>query len=60
MWTIITFLTNNTIVMTLAFVMAFLIARHRVKDAVHTVWEVVAGAFLGVLVTTLVFQLLHW
>lgn len=56
-WTIIAFMTNNSIVIALSFVMAFLIARHRVKDAVHTLWEVIAGAILGVLVTTLVFQI---
>lgn len=56
-WTIIAFLTNNSIVIILAFVMAFLIARHRVKDSIHNVWEVLAGAALGVLLTTIVFQL---
>ena len=56
-WTVIAFMTNNSIVIALAFVMAFLIARHRVKDAVHTLWEVIAGAILGVLVTTLIFQI---
>ena len=56
-WAVIAFLTNNSIVIILAFFMAFLIARHRVKDVVHTVWEVVAGAILGVLLTTLIFQL---
>jgi len=59
MWAIIIFLTRNSIVIILAFVMAFLIARHRIKDSVHTIWEVVAGGILGVLVTTLVFQLLR-
>ncbi|MFA4981911.1 MAG: diacylglycerol kinase [Candidatus Omnitrophota bacterium] len=58
-WTVITFLTNNSIVLVLTFLMAFLIARHRVKDAVHTVWEVLAGGIVGVLLTTLVFQLLR-
>jgi len=55
-WAIISFMTNNTIVIMLTFVMAFLIARHRVKDAVHTVREVIAGAILGILLTTLIFQ----
>ena len=59
MWTIIIFLTRNTIVIILAFVMAFLIARHRIKDSVHTIWEVAAGAILGILTTTLIFQLLR-
>lgn len=59
MWTIIIFLTRNAIVIILTFVMAFLIARHRIKDSVHTIWEVVAGAILGILITTLIFQLLR-
>jgi diacylglycerol kinase (ATP) len=56
-WTIIMFLTNNAIVIALSFLMAFLIARHRVKDAIHTVWEVAAGAMLGILLTVLIFQI---
>lgn len=58
-WTIIAFLTNNLIVIVLSFVMAFLIARHRIKDAVHTFWEVFVGSILGILLTTLVFQIFH-
>jgi len=58
-WTVITFLTNNSIVIVLSFVMAFLIARHRVKDAIHTLWEVAAGGILGILATNLVFQILR-
>jgi diacylglycerol kinase (ATP) len=59
MWTVIAFLTRNAVVVLLAFVMAFLIARHRIKDSIHTIWEVIAGAFLGVLTTALIFQLLR-
>lgn len=59
MWTAISFLTHNAIVIILSFVMAFLIARHRLKDSIHTIWEVVAGGLLGALVTTLIFQLLR-
>ncbi len=56
-WAIITFLTNNSIVIVLTFLMAFLIARHRIKDSIHTIWEVVAGCILGALLTVLVFQI---
>jgi len=56
-WAAIFFLTNNFIVVSLAFVMAFIIARHRVTYAIHNLWEVVVGSLLGILVTTLVFQL---
>ena len=55
-WTVITFLSNNSIVIVLTFLMAFLIARHRIKDSIHTIWEVLVGSVLGVLLTTLVFQ----
>ena len=55
-WIIITFLTNNSIVIVLTFLMAFLIARHRIKDSIHTIWEVVAGGIMGVLITALIFQ----
>ncbi len=55
-WTVIIFLTTNSVVLVLTFLMAFLIARHRIKDAIHTLWEVIVGAILGVLITTLVFQ----
>jgi diacylglycerol kinase (ATP) len=58
MWTIIMFLTASNTIIALSFIMAFLIARHRVKDGVHTIWEVIAGAILGVLTTLVVFQLL--
>ena len=58
-WTVISFLTNNLIVISLSFVMAFLIARHRVKSAIHTLPEVVAGSILGILMTVLVFQILR-
>ncbi len=56
-WTVIVFFTNNSVVVALSLLMAILIARHRVKDAIHTVWEVVVGAILGILVTTLIFQI---
>lgn len=56
-WTVIVFLTNNSVVIALSFVMAFLIARHRLKDAIHTFWEVLAGSILGILLTTLIFQI---
>ncbi len=56
-WTIVSFLTNNSIVIILTFLMAFLIARHRIKDAIHTLWEVIAGSILGILLTTLIVQI---
>jgi diacylglycerol kinase (ATP) len=59
MWTVVAFLTHNPVIVGLTFVMAFLIARHRLKDHIHTIPEVVAGSLLGALITILVFQLLR-
>jgi diacylglycerol kinase (ATP) len=58
MWTIITLLTNNGLIAVLSFIMALLIARSRIKESIHDIWEVVAGSVFGVLITLLIFQLL--
>ncbi len=57
-WTIIAFMVQDGLIVVLAFVLAFLVARSRMKEAVHSFWEVVAGSVLGVLLTVIVFQLL--
>ena len=51
---IIAFFTRDGLVIFLTF----LIARQRIKENVHNLWEVLAGALLGVLFTILVIQLL--
>ena len=58
MWTVIVLSTGNGLIMVLSLVMAILIARSRLSRSIHNVWEIVAGGALGILVTTLVFQLL--
>ena len=58
MWTIIVFSTENSLIILLSFIMAFLIARTRLKENIHTRWEVIAGSPLGALSTAIVFQLL--
>ena len=57
-WTVILFCTTNNFVIILTFILAFLVARSRLISAVHNVWEVLSGAVIGMLVTTLVFQIL--
>jgi len=58
--TALTLLTANTLVATVAVVMALLVAHSRVDAKVHTLFEVIAGALLGILVTMLVFNLAGW
>lgn len=41
----------------LSLLMAALVAQSRVESGIHSVWEVIIGAALGVLVTTFIFQL---
>lgn len=58
-WTIIVFMSQNSLVIILTFIMSLLVCRSRVKEHVHTIWEVIAGAVLGALLTTLIFQLMR-
>ncbi len=55
-WVAVSFVTGNSLVSIMVFFMALLVTRSRVTMGVHNVWEVVAGALLGALVTLLVFQ----
>lgn len=41
----------------LSLLMAALVAQSRVESGIHSVWEVIIGAALGILVTTIIFQL---
>lgn len=58
MWTAIAFSTTNNLVIIIAFVLAFFVARSRIIESIHDVWEVAAGSLLGILATTLIFQAL--
>lgn len=55
--TAIAFTTRSAGAAVLAGFIAFLVAQSRVEGKVHTVPQVVAGGVLGILITTLVFQL---
>ena len=60
-WTAVTFVVGGTpqglLVSVLAFGMALLAAQTRVEAGIHSLLEVVLGAILGVVLTTLIFQL---
>jgi len=58
MWTVIAVLTNNGLVTVLAFLLAFFLARSRLDRKIHTLWEIIAGAAVGIMVTLLAFQFL--
>jgi diacylglycerol kinase (ATP) len=66
-WTVITFVVGKVVpgahrreallVSVVGLVMAGLVAQSRVETGVHSLLEVILGALLGVVVTTLIFQL---
>lgn len=56
--TAIFFLARDGMVVVLAFLLAALVGQSRVEGGIHTLWEVLVGGILGVLVMTLAFRLL--
>ncbi|NLJ99290.1 MAG: phosphatase PAP2 family protein [Tissierellia bacterium] len=56
--TIIAFIANNMLVSTLSYFIAFLVGESRIEGRIHTIFEVVSGALLGILVGILVFQII--
>lgn len=58
-WSTISFLSANHLVIVLVFILAVLVARSRLSGKIHNIWEVLAGSILGVLVPTLIFQILR-
>lgn len=58
--TAIAFLSKDTFVATLAFLTAAIVFHSRVETGTHTIWQVIGGGTLGVLVTVLLFQLFYF
>jgi diacylglycerol kinase (ATP) len=56
-WTIISLLYPNSLVIFLVFVLAFLVARSRISANVHNLMEVFIGALVGVIATVFIFQM---
>ncbi len=55
----ISFISNNTLIGTLSFIMALLVVQSRIEAGIHTLFQVIIGAFLGGLITLLIFQLVY-
>lgn len=58
-WTIISLLYSNSLVIFLVFILAILVARSRLNSRIHSILEVFIGAILGIVVTVFVFQFLR-
>lgn len=55
--TAITLISANTLVASMSFVMAILVAQSRVEGKIHTTREVIIGGITGILVMILLFQI---
>ena len=55
--TAISLISNSHIIIILSYLMALITAQSRVDSEVHSVWEVIAGAILGTLITILIFKI---
>jgi len=57
LWTVILFTETNGLMIGATFFLAALVAQSRLRAKIHSFWEAVAGAILGILVTAFFFQI---
>ncbi len=55
--TAITFISDNMFIATLSVIMALLVSQSRIETKIHNFFEVVVGGVLGILITTIFFQI---
>ncbi|KXG75878.1 diacylglycerol kinase [Thermotalea metallivorans] len=57
--TAIAFISENTLIITLSLFLAVLVAQSRIESQIHSLFQVIAGAALGVCITLLIFQTIY-
>lgn len=57
--TSIAFISENTFVISLCFIMAILVAQSRIETGIHNFFQVMIGAILGIVITVLIFQSIY-
>ncbi len=55
--TAITFISENIFIATLSVIMALLVLESRIETKIHTLFEVIVGGILGMLITIIFFQI---
>lgn len=55
----IAFLSQNTLIITLAFILALLVVQSRIESGIHSLIQVLVGSLLGALITLLIFNLVY-
>lgn len=56
-WTLVALISQNPLLIFAVFILAFMIAQSRIGRHYHTLWEVLAGAAIGILITAIVYRL---
>ena len=57
LFTCITLISANALISTLGLLMALIVLHSRYETGIHTMYEVVVGAILGVILTVIAFQI---
>ncbi len=60
MATMMSYISKNHVIITLAFMLALIVAQSRVESRIHTFAEVAAGAAIGILITVLLFSVMGY
>ena len=55
----VAFLSSNTLVFTLTFILAVLVVQSRIEAGIHDFKQIVVGSLLGALITLFIFQLIY-
>ncbi|WP_053957562.1 diacylglycerol kinase [Inediibacterium massiliense] len=55
----VAFLSENALVITLCLFLAILVAQSRIEGGIHTFFQVMMGAILGLMITGLIFKLIY-
>jgi diacylglycerol kinase (ATP) len=55
----VAFLSQNTLIITLTFILAVLVVQSRLEAGIHTLKQILVGALLGSFITLLLFQLIE-
>lgn len=56
LWTVLLFKQTDTFITAIGFLLAAFVAQSRLRAKIHSFWEIVAGAVVGISVTALFFQ----
>lgn len=58
--TMLAYFSNHAVAITLAFILALIVAQSRLDTRIHSLWEIIAGAILGLALTVFIFNLIGY